>query len=355
MPPQHFAHGAVVLQPEDEEPRFAEHQDRFPDGAGWGRKLLAPALGLAALALYNGVRARQAERRHHPLGRFVEVDGVELHYVERGQGEPVLLLHGNGAMIEDFALSGLLDRVAARHRALVFDRPGYGFSTRPRGRVWTPAAQAELFIKALDALGVERVTVLGHSWGTMVAVALALLQPSRIRGLVLVSGYYFPTLRKDAPLPALPAIPVIGDVLRHTIAPPLGRLLLPKLLAKIFAPAPVPERFRDGFPFDLALRPSQLRAAAEETALLIPAAAATEARHRDLDMPVAIVIGDGDRLVDPGRQSLRLASELPQAELITVPGGGHMVHYQAPDRIAAAVDSVIGRAGPGTSASAQRA
>ena len=346
--PQHFDR-AVALRPEGE---AAALPDR-PRAHGWGRKLLAPALGLAALALYNEAGARAAERRHRPFGRFIEVEGVKLRVMECGQGEPVLLLHGNGAMIEDFALSGLLDAVTAERRAIVFDRPGYGFSARPRRRVWTPAAQAELFARALDSLGVERVTVLGHSWGAMVAVALALLQPSRIRGLVLVSGYYYPTRRADVPLLAPPAIPVIGDVLRYTIAPPLGRLLLPALASKIFAPAPVPERFRDGFPFDLALRPSQLRAAAEEAGIMIPAAAAAETRYGELGMPVAVVTGDGDRLVDPGRQSARLAGELPHAELVTVPGAGHMVHYQAPDRIAAVVDSV-GRRALGEGAPAQR-
>jgi pimeloyl-ACP methyl ester carboxylesterase len=158
-------------------------------------------LGVAALALAGSAilvnrRAAQAERKHPPKGSFVATDGVRLHYLERGHGQPVVFLHGNGAMIEDMLISGVLDHAAPKYRAIAFDRPGFGHSERPRGRSWTAAAQAALFAKALAQLGVERPIVVGHSWGTLVALALALDHPQSVAGLVLASGYYFPTARR---------------------------------------------------------------------------------------------------------------------------------------------------------------
>src|SRR4051794_41583638 len=100
--------------------------------------------------------------------------------------------------------------------------------------MWTPRAHATLFEHALAQLGVEQAIVLGHSWGTLVAVALALQAPDLVRGLVLLSGYYFPTARLDVPLLSQPAIPVIGDVMRYTVSPLLGRLLLPRILRRVF-------------------------------------------------------------------------------------------------------------------------
>ncbi|KFG67650.1 hypothetical protein JH26_21350 [Microvirga sp. BSC39] len=94
------------------------------------------------------------------------------------------LIHGNGTMIQDFTVSGLVDRLATRYRVIVFDRPGYGYSSRPR-QLWTPRTHAKLFQNALGQLGVEQAVVLGHSWGTLVAVALALECPSLVRSLVL--------------------------------------------------------------------------------------------------------------------------------------------------------------------------
>jgi pimeloyl-ACP methyl ester carboxylesterase len=99
----------------------------------------------------------------------LEVNGLRLHYVERGSGAPLVLLHGNGSMIQDFESSGLIDLAAKNYRVIVFDRPGFGHSDRPRNVVWTPAAQAELVNSALDRLGVSHAIVLGHSWGASVA------------------------------------------------------------------------------------------------------------------------------------------------------------------------------------------
>ncbi|MCZ0962363.1 alpha/beta fold hydrolase [Paracoccus benzoatiresistens] len=291
---------------------------------------------LAASAVVNHRLARQAERRNPPAGRFVEVDGVRLHYLERGEGPALVLLHGNGSMIQDFASSGLIDLAARRHRVIVFDRPGYGHSTRPRGRVWSPDAQAELFQAALERLGVSQAVVLGHSWGASVALALALKHPQTVRALVLASGYYYPTARVDMALLSGPAVPLLGDVARYTIAPIASRLIWPLLMRKIFGPAPVPAKFK-AFPREMAVRPSQIHAEAAESALLIPSAAAMCKDYASLTMPVAIIAGAEDRLIDPAAQSLRLHQAIAQSSLHLVPGSGHMVHQTDPEAVMGAI------------------
>ena len=166
------------------------------------------------LALVNRRLARNAENDNPPAGQFLEIGGVRLHYVERGAGAPLVLLHGNGSMIQDFESSGLIDLAARNYRVIVFDRPGFGHSDRPRHVVWTPAAQAELINSALERLGVAHAIVLGHSWGASVAVALALKYPTLVQGLVLASGYYYPTFRPDVVAVSGPAVPLVGDVTR---------------------------------------------------------------------------------------------------------------------------------------------
>src|SRR3954452_10506979 len=269
--------------------------------------VLAPSAAvLAASALLNAYLARRAEREHPPAGRFVEVDGVRLHYLERGEGPPVVLLHGNVVTAEDWVLSGVLDRVAERHRVVAFDRPGFGHSERPRGSAWTAVAQADLVRRALARLGVERPVVVGHSWGTNVALALALADPAAVRGLVLVSGYYEPTLRADALLVAPAALPVLGDALPHTVLPLLGAALMPLVVRGMFAPLPVPERFREGFSAGMAVRPSQIRAEAQDGSSMAAGVEAMRDRYGELvDMPVVIVAGSEDRVVDVGRHAVR--------------------------------------------------
>jgi pimeloyl-ACP methyl ester carboxylesterase len=305
----------------------------FRNRAGW---LLAGG-ALVAAALAVRLRTQRSERENPPLGRFIEVDGVRLHYLERGEGPPLVLLHGNGSMLQDFAISGLIEQAARTHRVIAFDRPGYGYSERPRGKVWTPQAQAELLHRALAQLQVERPIVVAHSWACLVAVALALAHPGEVRSLVLMSGYYYPSLRFDVPLLSPPAIPLIGDLMRYTVSPLLGRLAWPAILRRIFGPGPVPVSFSE-FPVWMALRPLPLRAGAAESALMVPAAFSLRSRYRELTMPIVIMAGADDRLIDTHAQSERLHRALPHSELQLVPGAGHMIQQQAPLQVLDAIE-----------------
>src|SRR5262249_29125186 len=96
-----------------------------------------------------------AEADHPPIDDFVGVDGMRLHYFARGSGTPVVLLHGNGSMIGDFLSSGITERIASGHRVIAFDRPGFGYSERPRDRRWGPSEQARLLLRAFASLGIE--------------------------------------------------------------------------------------------------------------------------------------------------------------------------------------------------------
>jgi pimeloyl-ACP methyl ester carboxylesterase len=293
---------------------------------------------LAVAALANIAVARRSERVHPPRGKFVTIEGVRLHYLEGGSGPAVVLLHGNGATAEDWQLSGVIDALAHKHRVIAFDRPGYGYSDRPRDRLWTAEVQAEMLYSALQQLGCERPLIVGHSWGTLPALHMAFAHPE-IAGLVLVSGYYFPSWRLDVALGIWPGLPIIGDLLRYTISPALGWLCSRHVYKKIFAPLPVPKRFNAGFPLGLALRPWQIRASGADTGLMIPAAATAAKRYQELRMPVAVLAGDGDHIVSTMRQSKRLAAET-SFDLRLISGAGHMVHYFAPDEVLSSVETI---------------
>lgn len=299
---------------------------------------------LTAAALEVSRRAQDEERKNPPIGNILSIDGVRVHYIDRGSGPPVVLVHGNGTMIQDWVATGLVDDLAQRHRVIAIDRPGYGYTTRPRDRVWTPFAQAELVRKTLFDLGVHRPVVVGHSWGTLVSVALALDHPDEVAGLVLLSGYYYPTKRKDVWLFGLPAIPGIGDLMRYTVSPVIAGLLTPLLVRKSFKPQPVPRRFREGFPIGLTLRPVQIKGSSEDSALMVPAAADMQRRYGELRrMPIVLISGAGDEIVTGDRQSVRLHRELPASDLRVLPGLGHMLQYFAQNEIVDAVENIQGR------------
>lgn len=274
----------------------------------------------------------------------MEVDGVRLHYSDRGKGSPIVLIHGNAVTGDDWNTSGVAERLLANHRVIIFDRPGFGYSERPRGHLWTAAQQAELLHKALRQLGVERPVVVGHSWGTIVALALAQNHQADVAGLVLVSGYYFWTLRLDV-LPVLAgAVPILGDVMRYTILPLMGWLQMPLLKWAMFSPAAVPARFQAQYSAAMTLRPSQIRASSMDGALMIPGALALQGGYKDLALPVVIIAGDGDRIVFK-RRAERLRGSISGSTLQVVERAGHMVHHLVPQQVAEAVESVAEASG----------
>jgi pimeloyl-ACP methyl ester carboxylesterase len=311
----------------------------------WLAILLIVALVLAVLALVNHAVARWAERKHPPEGAFLEVDGARLHYSDRGAGRPVVLLHGNAVTGADYNTSGVAERLVGTYRVIIFDRPGFGHSERPRGRRWTAAEQADLIHAALERLGVGPAVVVGHSWGTLAALAMAERHPAGVAGLVLLSGYYFPAPRLDALLVAPVAIPVLGDILRYTISPVFGWINMPLMKRAMFAPAPVTERFKREYSTALALRPSQLRATASDGALMMSDAKELSAGYGALSMPVAILAGNGDKVVSPDHAE-RLRDVVPEGTLGIVEGAGHMVHHVATEQVVEAIEEVARKREP---------
>jgi pimeloyl-ACP methyl ester carboxylesterase len=243
-------------------------------------------------------------------------------------------------MVHDMLISGLVDSLAQSHRAIAFDRPGFGHTERPRGQSWDAAEQAALLPTAFARLGIERPIVVGHSWGTLVALALALDHPEQVSGLVLASGYYYPTLRADSVLSVPAASPWLGDLICHTAAPLLGELMAPGMIKKMFSPQAVTARFNREFPVGLTLRPSQIHAFSQDAAQMASSAKGLSARYGELSCPLTILAGDADEIVDFESQALRLHQELAGSTLDVFKGAGHMLHHLDPARVVQAVAGI---------------
>jgi 2-hydroxymuconate-semialdehyde hydrolase len=154
------------------------------------RLFLAGAVVLGSVWSYS----RRAIRRWENVdlsavdtaGQEVEVDGVRLHYLDAGSGPPLLLLHGLNGSTFSFRL--LMPHLTSRFRVIALDLMGFGYSERPEGRDYSLTAQARLVAGFMDALGIARASVLGHSLGGAVAMHLAVGFPERVDRLILVSS-----------------------------------------------------------------------------------------------------------------------------------------------------------------------
>lgn len=176
----------------------------------------------------------------------------------------------------------------------------------------------------------------------MVALALALSRPEQVGGLVLASGYYYPTARADVALVSPPATPVLGDILCYSLAPLIGEVLAPRYIKKIFWPLPVPVRFKERFPVGLMLRPSQISAASKDGTHMIPDAHRMAERFNLLSCPVAILAGSGDQIVEQDKHATLLHKEVAGSTLDVFKGTGHMLHYADPIRVVQAIELVSG-------------
>jgi pimeloyl-ACP methyl ester carboxylesterase len=304
-----------------------------------GLYLLGGLLASAALVQFL---SKKAERDHRPIGRMFRVRGRLIHVVDRGTGPCVVLLHGNGSMVEDFAATGLIDRLAETHRVLAFDRPGFGESDREDGD-WSPEREADLLAEVLKKLGVDQTIVVAHSWATLVALSLAVRAPASITGLVLLSGYYYASARLDVALMMPGTLPLIGPLVRHTVLPLLGRLGAPAVFKYLFSPMGVPAAFRRLYSVPMATRPCQLKSLADDTVTLPSAAYHARAHYRHIRIPVRLIAGVNDRVVKTADQSIRLNRELADSELQLLEGVGHMSHHARPDLVVAAVNALSDR------------
>jgi hypothetical protein len=297
---------------------------------------------LAVLAAVTLAGTAAIERANPPAGRFVDVDGGRLHIVELGRADapPVVLLHGASGNLRDMQFA-LGDRLAARYRVILVDRPGHGWSDRPNGRGnASPAAQATLIHQVLAALGVTRPVVLGHSWSGALATAYALAYPTETRALILLAPVTHPWPGGIGWINDVVALPVLGSLIARTLILPSGYFMLEPGVAGVFSPDTPPPDYGARTGVALLLRPNEFIANAQDLAGLKEFVRQQAPRYGELKMPVTIISGDKDPVVYTDIHSRAIVQQVPQAKLTVLPGVGHMVQYVAADDVVRAIDEV---------------
>jgi len=309
-------------------------------------------LVLAGLALFSAWTARQVERAVPPLGRFIDVDGARIHYVDAGSGPPILCIHGLAGQLRNFT-QALVERLAGHYRVVVLDRPGSGYSTRPPQASAAIGAQAETIAHFAAALGLERPLVVGHSLGGAIALALALDHPTQVGGLALLA----PVTREPAKIPdvfkgLVIRSPLLRRLVGWTLAIPLSIKNRDAALASLFGPQMVSPDFATKGGGLLFLRPSSFIGASRDVVAAAEDLAAMQERYGGLKIPVGILYGAGDLILDPMAHGRGLLAKLPGAEFELIEGGGHMILVASADRCAAFIAHMAQRAGAAADAPA---
>ncbi|MEM9813591.1 MAG: alpha/beta hydrolase [Pseudomonadota bacterium] len=276
-----------------------------------------------------------------PTFDFVTVEGLKIHYRILGEGPPVIALHGAAGNLLDWEI-GPARELAKRHRVLLLDRPGFGFSERPANG-HELSVQARILASAAQKVGFPRAILIGQSFGGAVALAWALERPDSVAGLCLIAAPSHLWPGGVGPLYTTLSVPVIGPVLAHVLPRMAPESRIEGRIARIFHPAAPPEGYLERIGVSLSLRPKQLRAAAMDLTRLKPQIRAMVPHYPSLKMPVEILHGKADRVVLLRLHSRPLARAVPDARFTRLPGQGHMLHHTATPTFLDAVGRLAAR------------
>jgi pimeloyl-ACP methyl ester carboxylesterase len=279
------------------------------------------------------------EQLADPDSRFVEVNGINVHYKTYGQGEPVfILLHGFGASL--FSWHEVTAPLSKFGTVIAYDRPAFGLTERPMEwegeNPYSPQAQVDLVIGLMDKLNIEKAILVGNSAGGTISMLTALQYPERIEALVLV----------DAAVYAGGGAPSwVRPILKTPQMNRLGPLVARQIQARgqefielaWHDPSKITPEILEGYQ-------KPLRAENWDKALWFLTLASQESglaeRLPELTLPVLVITGDDDRVV-PTEQSLRLANELSNATLNVITQSGHLSHEEHPVEFMQAVTEFL--------------
>ncbi|RQS24390.1 alpha/beta fold hydrolase [Burkholderia sp. Bp8998] len=295
--------------------------------------LLGVVAVLAALALFSGYIARRVTRAFPPEGRFVDIGGDHIHYVEYGSGPPLVFVHGLAGQWRNFAYLPLT-RLAQHHRVILVDRPGAGRSLRGAGSQANVFAQARAIAAFIDALKLDRPVLVGHSLGGAIALAVGLNHPERVSRLALIAPLSHEQTEPPAPFkPLMLPSPLVRRFVSWTFAIPLTILTGRGAVKQVFAPEAVPRDFPVKGGGLLGLRPHVFYATATDLLSAPVDLPAMERRYADLALPVDVLYGRADPILNWRTHGEALAQKSAHVRL-TVVEGGHMLPVTIPDATA---------------------
>ncbi|WP_010162419.1 epoxide hydrolase family protein [Sphingomonas sp. PAMC 26617] len=294
----------------------------------------AVAATLAAAALYTRLTTGRIEQDVPADGTFITVAGTRLHYVDRGTGPTIVLLHGLGAQLRNFSY-GVADALADRYRVILVDRPGSGYSVASGDQPGI-LGQSAIIAALIEALALDHPPLLvGHSLAGAVALGVATHHPGAIAGLALLAPMTQPPHAMPAPVAgAIDRSPTARTLFANVLGTPISRAAFDVRWRSIFAPDPVPRDFATRGGGRLGDRPISVNAALVELASADRDLTAIARRYPTVTIPVALLYGREDQVIAPAVDGNRAVAAIPGATLERT-DGGHMLPVAHPAASAA--------------------
>ncbi len=317
----------------------------------WTRR--AALLGLGVTGVMYGC-ARPAsefiatiEQKYPPIGKFIPVkdpqsgEVLRLHYDRRGSGPAVVMIHGASGNLRDFTFAISDYMAASGFTAIAFDRPGFGYSDRASGDSFTPSSQAAVLRAGVQALGVSRPVVMGHSFGGAVATAWAVDAPQSIMGAVILAGLTYPWPAGDNAYHAAASTSLFGPAINAIVRNRALKSGAAGAVDWVFRPQIPPVGYAEYIGAELASRPATFRENGRDITNINEAMAALIPRYSGISIPVELIHGTEDSILPVEAHAERFKAALPAARFTALKGVGHMVHHAAPKEMLAAARRIV--------------
>jgi pimeloyl-ACP methyl ester carboxylesterase len=311
---------------------------------------LLAAIVVACLAVvgYFVFRTRRivawVERTMPPAGKFIDIKGNRIHYVDVGEGPPIVFLHGLGAQLHHFT-HPLFKVFGPGYRLIALDRPGSGYSTRARGSTGRLPEQADIVCAFMERLGLEKPVIVGHSLGGSVALAIAVEHPEAISGLVLLAALTHKEVDLRPEFKALfVSSPLKRFILAHTVSAPAGLKYGMKTMGLIFAPHPPPKNYMTENGGFIGLRPSHYYASATDFAVIEMDLPRLSERYNEIKMPSGLLFGGVDPIISLEVQGTPVKEKIEGLELEIAENLGHMPQFIDPEQVATFIRRIADRA-----------
>ncbi|HEX9422388.1 MAG TPA: alpha/beta hydrolase [Pyrinomonadaceae bacterium] len=264
---------------------------------------------------------------------FADIDGVRIHYQEKGTGTPLLLLHGFTS--STYSWKDVFEPLSKTFRVIAVDFKGFGFSDKPDGD-YSRSAQAALIAHLLDYLKIDRAWLCGNSMGGEIALNVALINPQRIAGLILIDSGGVKVPGSGSLAPGYLLIPVVGRVLT-ALSLTSDKLVRQGLEKSFYDRSKVTEERVATYYRPLQTRGGQLAALRARTqADRLP----IEQNLSRINVPTLIIWGAQDALI-PLEAGRKMSSLIKNSKLVVFENCGHLPEEEMPARVVNEVEPYI--------------
>lgn len=306
--------------------------------------IIAIALTIVFLAWSYTRRIDAAiNKQFPPRGKSLEVAGGSIHWQEAGQGEPIVLIHGLSGNLHNF--SAMEAALIERYKVYSVDRPGSGHARRDVPESADFETQASMLLEWMTQTGIDRALIVGHSMGGAIALKMALMEPTRCSGLVLLCPLTTPLSEAAGPLKNLYIPnPTTRRFLSATFATPLRMRKARENLSAIFAPDTPPADFASRYGGALSMRSDTFFGAANDIVAAQKSLYQQCRQYDTIDCPVGILFGGKDAVLAPSLHMKHIEDTVKNVTSVLLPERGHMVPISDPAACVQLVDTIYEKA-----------